>query len=200
MISFPVVQNSRIIGVQFGRFAPYHRGHQAVTEEIIQRHGEENTLIIVGKTQTLTQRTPFSFEERKAMIRAVYPQIALIEQPHLILKEGSSRQEAIDDVLRRIDELQQTYNGTFRFYGGSEQDLRGVAHKFPTEVIIDRSSGLAHINGTRVRELLAMEEQKELLTYLDPRVIAIAIQAFRENMNILLAVHEDIIPPKTNDA
>jgi len=59
--------------VFIGRFQPFHKGHQAVVDAAIEKAKE--VIIVVGSSfASRNIRNPFTFEERKAMIKAVYPQ------------------------------------------------------------------------------------------------------------------------------
>jgi len=58
--------------VFIGRFQPFHNGHKAVVESALQQAKE--VVIVVGSSfAARNTRNPFTFEERKAMIKAVFP-------------------------------------------------------------------------------------------------------------------------------
>lgn len=184
----------RIIGVQYGRFAPYHKGHQQVTEEILQKHGAENTLIIVGKVQNLRPWTPFTFAERREMIRTIFPQLEVLPQPYVAERPPEQRQEMIDAVLDCIAALQQERRAQFHFYGGEEHALRGVASRFSTTVI-PRPIGAEAISGTRVRAYIAENNMAMLARYVDERIIPIACAAYRKNIRLLAGTEQYRLPP-----
>lgn len=57
-----------------GRFAPLHKGHQAVINVALKK--AKKVIILVGSSfRSRTERHPFSFSEREAMIRAAYPDV-----------------------------------------------------------------------------------------------------------------------------
>ena len=59
--------------VFIGRFQPFHNGHKAIVDAAIEQAKE--VIIVVGSSFAARNiRNPFTFEERKAMIKAVYPQ------------------------------------------------------------------------------------------------------------------------------
>lgn len=59
--------------VFIGRFQPFHNGHKAVVEAALNKAKE--VIIIVGSSFAARNiRNPFTFEERKAMIKAEFPQ------------------------------------------------------------------------------------------------------------------------------
>jgi bifunctional NMN adenylyltransferase/nudix hydrolase len=58
--------------VFIGRFQPFHNGHKAVIDTALQQAHE--VVIVVGSSFAARNiRNPFTFQERKAMIEAVYP-------------------------------------------------------------------------------------------------------------------------------
>ena len=58
--------------VFIGRFQPFHNGHKAVIEAALEQAKE--VVIVVGSSFAARNiRNPFTFEERKAMIKAVFP-------------------------------------------------------------------------------------------------------------------------------
>lgn len=60
--------------VFIGRFQPFHNGHKAVIEAALEQANE--VVIVVGSSFAARNiRNPFTFEERKAMIQAVFPSI-----------------------------------------------------------------------------------------------------------------------------
>jgi bifunctional NMN adenylyltransferase/nudix hydrolase len=58
--------------VFIGRFQPFHNGHKAVIDAALEQAHE--VVVVVGSSfQARNIRNPFTFQERKAMIEAVYP-------------------------------------------------------------------------------------------------------------------------------
>jgi bifunctional NMN adenylyltransferase/nudix hydrolase len=59
--------------VFIGRFQPFHNGHKAVVDAALEKAKE--VIIVVGSSfASRTIRNPFTFDERKSMIKAVFPQ------------------------------------------------------------------------------------------------------------------------------
>lgn len=64
--------NKRDALVFIGRMQPFHNGHKAVIERALELAHE--VVIVVGSSFTARSlRNPFTFEERKAMIKACFP-------------------------------------------------------------------------------------------------------------------------------
>jgi len=58
--------------VFIGRFQPFHNGHKAVIEAALEQAKE--VVVVVGSSFAARNiRNPFTFQERKAMIEAVFP-------------------------------------------------------------------------------------------------------------------------------
>jgi len=74
----------RVVAIYPGRFHPFHRGHFASHEYLVRRFGAGNVFIVSTNTQApLT--SPFSFEDKKAMMTAlgVHPnKIVQVKNPY----------------------------------------------------------------------------------------------------------------------
>lgn len=58
--------------VFIGRFQPWHNGHKAIVDEALKRAKE--VIVVVGSSFAARNiRNPFTFEERRSMIKAVFP-------------------------------------------------------------------------------------------------------------------------------
>lgn len=77
--------------VFIGRFSPFHNGHKAVIDAALKQAKE--VVVVVGSSFAARSiRNPFTFEERKAMIEACYPQETYMARAlalRSILDEGS---------------------------------------------------------------------------------------------------------------
>jgi bifunctional NMN adenylyltransferase/nudix hydrolase len=59
--------------VFIGRFQPWHHGHSVIVDEALKQAKE--VIVVVGSSFAARNiRNPFTFEERRAMIKAVFPQ------------------------------------------------------------------------------------------------------------------------------
>ena len=57
-------------GLFVGRFQPFHDGHRKCIEKILQ---DCDRCIVLMRETEKTEKNPFDFEKRKAMIRAAFP-------------------------------------------------------------------------------------------------------------------------------
>ena len=55
------------------RAQPFHNGHKAVIDKALE-HAKEVVIVLGSCFQPRSTKNPFTFEERKAMIKAVFPQ------------------------------------------------------------------------------------------------------------------------------
>jgi nicotinamide-nucleotide adenylyltransferase len=77
--------------VFIGRFQPFHRGHRKVIADY--RHKFDDFCIAIGSAgEERTEDNPLSFEERKELIQACYPDIEII---------GIEDEEKTDEGNRR---------------------------------------------------------------------------------------------------
>lgn len=134
-----------MLHVYLGRFAPFHEGHRMLLTKLINRFGAENCLVLIGSANVLDTRTPFKFERRKEMIKEHFPHIQILP---------------LDDVfsdevwLGNISRLENKLAKKFVFYGGSSEDLKILAKKFETHVLVDRFKEGKGISATKIRENL----------------------------------------------
>ena len=63
-------------GVFIGRFQPFHEGHKKCIEKILQTC--DRCIVMMRETEK-TEKNPFDFKKRKAMIRAEFPDEAQVE-------------------------------------------------------------------------------------------------------------------------
>jgi len=68
---------SKPYGVFIGRFQPFHKGHEAIINEIIER-GYEPVVIIGSCQESGTEKNPYSYETRKTKISKVFPSIRIL--------------------------------------------------------------------------------------------------------------------------
>lgn len=62
--------------VFIGRFQPFHNGHKAIVDAALKQAKE--VIIVVGSSfASRNIRNPFTFDERRQMIKSVFPRIPL---------------------------------------------------------------------------------------------------------------------------
>ncbi len=134
-----------MLNVYLGRFAPFHEGHKILLTKLIKNFGVRNCLVLVGSTNVLNERTPFTFENRRKMIKKEFPAVKILPFPDI----GS------DEVwLDNIEELEKELGQKLIFYGGSSEDLKILARRFETHVLVDRFTKGKGISATEIRKKL----------------------------------------------
>lgn len=89
--------------VFIGRFQPFHNGHKAVIEAALEQAKE--VVVVVGSSFAARNiRNPFTFEERKAMIEAVFPTdrvrvVPVSDYPYDDNKWVNAIQKIVDETI-----------------------------------------------------------------------------------------------------
>jgi len=89
--------------VFIGRFQPFHNGHKAVIDAALEQAKE--VVVVVGSCFAARNiRNPFTFEERKAMIKAVFPSdnvkvVAVSDYPYDDNKWMNAIQNVVDNAI-----------------------------------------------------------------------------------------------------
>lgn len=148
--------------VFLGRFSPLHLGHQKIIDKMISLYGIENCLLLIGSSNVINERTPYSFSFRKKLIKTIYPKINIlplidVNDDHLWL-----------DIVKKLETKLKT---EFIFLGGSDRDLKQRWSKFKTKVLVNRDTEGMGISATEVRNLLEEGKFKELEKFLDPKIL-----------------------------
>lgn len=145
--------------VYLGRFSPLHRGHQQVINKLISDYGIKKLIIMIGSSNAINEKTPYTFSFRKKIIRATYPKIKILPIPDF-------NHDA--KWLKYIKQLESKLNSRFIFFGGSKTDLQLLSTVFDTKVLVDRFEEGENISGTLVRQALKDNNIKYLKKSLDP--------------------------------
>ncbi len=141
-------------GVFLGRFAPFHLGHLASVKQMLVRHGRENSLLLIGSSNTIDDRTPWDYTLRKALIletlcaeNIAAPYIAGIpDQPG----ENEIWLRSLYDIIKvafRCD----VPSKEIVFYCGTSNDLLPEIQEGCSIEVIDRRPG--ELSGTRLRTM-----------------------------------------------
>lgn len=109
-------------GVFIGRFQPFHVGHQSIINKIIE-DGLEPLVIIGSAQESDTEKNPYHYTDRDAMIRCIYPNI--ITKPLEDVDCWDSWHTSLLELLATVDQpetmtiylhdkLEDLQNFTFR--------------------------------------------------------------------------------------
>ncbi len=134
-----------MLNVYLGRFAPFHEGHKILLGKLIKKFGLGGCLVLIGSTNVLNERTPFTFEARRKMIIRKFPGVKIMPFPDV----GS------DEMwLDNLENLQNKLGEELVFYGGSRTDLKILSRRFETHVLVDRFTEGKGISATEIRKHL----------------------------------------------
>jgi cytidyltransferase-like protein len=137
-------------GVFVGRFCPVHLGHEVVIEQMIKGCGPKNCLLIIGSSNNpMSLRNLFSYEERRAFLKTVFPDLQIIGLP-----DYSNNKEwllALDDILA----LKGINPQEVIFFGGCEEDIHFFFESNRQCQLLNRFDGSTpKISATEVRDAL----------------------------------------------
>jgi cytidyltransferase-like protein len=166
--------------VYLGRFAPFHKGHLRLILKLIAKVGRENILILIGSSNNVNKRTPFTFEDRAKIIKVSIPEIEILPLP-----DGKAGVEYFDGStndmwLDSLEKLAQERKEKFIFYGGSELDLEILAQRFETRLLIDRFEEGEGLSATKIRELIVNRNIKELEKFVESEAMDLIINNYQK--------------------
>ena len=136
--------------VFIGRMQPFHNGHKAVIERALELAHE--VVIVVGSSFTARSlRNPFTFEERKAMIKACFPTervhiVPVSDYPFDDDKWVSAIQTLVDTTVPAAKDV-----GLIGHSKDSSSYYLNIFPKWKNHVEVDNIEG---INATDIRNML----------------------------------------------
>lgn len=162
-------------GIFIGRLSPLQLGHEAVIQRLIEAHGAQNVLILLGSVNTgYSDRTPFSYEERKELVHKIFPTIPVVGIPDY--PDDPTWLKDVDTLIRA-----QGFNPDRAvFWGGTREDLRLFIEGNRPYVLVDRFSGTTPlVSATQVRE--ALKNHTSLDGMVDPLIQPLVRKLYETN-------------------
>jgi cytidyltransferase-like protein len=171
---------TEITHVILGRFCPIHKGHQMIIDKMIEKFGIENCLLIIGSSTTYNNRTPFTYEARRKMIKKLYPKMRIIGlsdiDPSLEIYDPGNLQ----NWLYRLKIIEIQFGSKFIFYGGSRADIEYIRKEFKSYVLLNRFKDSMNTSATMIRDALINNDHIKLSDFLDCRIIDLAVSEFKK--------------------
>ena len=153
------INNQKFDALVFiGRFQPFHNGHKAVIDTALEKAKE--VVIVVGSSfQSRNIRNPFTFEERKTMIKAVYPQdnvkvVPISDYPYDDNKWINAIQKVVDDSVPDAKEI-----GLIGHSKDSTSYYLNIFPRWKNHVEVDNVGG---INATDIRIALLGDNKENI--------------------------------------
>lgn len=179
-----------MLGVVIGRFQPFHCSHENLIRYALNSH--DKVLVIIGSSfRSRSFRNPFTYEERKRMIGAIFPNICTA--PGKVYIEPS--EDCIDDIVwgKNIGRIINNYaiDDNVCIYGApknlkfNKKFFKGRRYTY-SEYVCNFG-----VNGTTVRDLLYKGRKVEGIV---PGAVLFALNDFDENIFKTLSE----IPTKNN--
>lgn len=148
--------------VFIGRFQPFHNGHKAVVEAALKQAKE--VVVVVGSSFAARNiRNPFTFQERKAMIKAVFPDdrvkvVPVSDYPYDDNKWMNAIQNVVDKAIPDAVDV-----GLIGHSKDSTSYYLEIFPRWKNHVEVDDVGG---INATDIREaLFGVSEKQEYSPY-----------------------------------
>ncbi len=189
------------VGVQLNRACPYHKYHEFLTQKIAEKHGIENTLILIGSSNNVNpERSPYTFAQRYEMIRQRWSGVLILPLPDQDKTTSGPKLNGnrFDAWIQNLKKLEQRLKVRFHFYGGSEADVGYLRGHFPADVLIDRETIGNGVSATQLREALHLEidqnkPQPILEENIPPHVLLLAREYLRQNFRTIFNQHAALV-------
>lgn len=142
--------------------------------------GAGEALVLVGSSNSISRRTPYSYEDRVEIIRMSFPKIEISPlpdgKPNLEYFDGSTNSIWLDSIEGLARERQEK----FVFYGGSKEDLEILAERFETHLVIDRYRDGEGLTATQLRKMILEGKIEELKKYVDEKALVNILEKFQK--------------------
>ena len=135
-------------------------------------------MVLIGSTNTLNPRTPYSYEDRKRIIEVSFPSLEILPlpdaKPNLEYFDGTTNDAWLDSIEKIAKERMES----FVFCGGSDVDLEILSQRFETILLVDREA--IKISATEVRRKITECDLESLASLVDPKALEIIITKIKK--------------------
>lgn len=152
--------------VFIGRMQPFHNGHKAVIDKALENAHE--VVVVLGSCfQARSTKNPFTFEERKAMIKAVFPEdsvkiVPVMDYPYDDNAWVSAVQNAVNGAL---SSTWSDFPKKIGLIGHSKDSSSYYLKIFPRWRNHVEVKNFDNINATDIRNALFEREYSESKTF-----------------------------------
>jgi nicotinic acid mononucleotide adenylyltransferase len=173
------------LGVYIGRFSPLHLGHEFVINKMLKEHGIARSIVLIGSCNSqICERTPFTYLDRRAFIKTIYPDLYIAGIPDYNTDDEWSQYLADLLFLRtvRMDEV--------TFYTGIENDIICLIKDGFSYDVMNRFDGSTPlISATQVRQ--ALKEDESIDELINPKLIDLVRSTFKIRYSELTNKNEE---------
>lgn len=173
------------VGLICGRFQTYHIGHEALINMGTQLC--DRILILIGSSQECgTERNPLNINTRTKMLKEIYgdsPEIMiyalsdLTDENDIRPEWGKYLLENVDRYIYKVPELMITGDDEERNHWFAREDVVDMS-----QLIVNR--GRIPISATQVRKLMVMDDRKEWMKWVNPKLHKMYDEIRRELMTV----------------
>ena len=173
------------VGLICGRFQTYHIGHESFINMGTQLC--DRILILIGSSQECgTERNPLNINTRTKMLKEIYgdsPEIMiyalsdLTDENDIRPEWGKYLLENVDRYIYKVPELMITGDDEERNHWFAREDVIDMS-----QLIVNR--GRIPISATQVRKLMVMDDRKEWMKWVNPKLHKMYDEIRRELMTV----------------
>ena len=173
------------VGLICGRFQTYHIGHESPINMGTQLC--DRILILIGSSQECgTERNPLNINTRTKMLKEIYgdsPEIMiyalsdLTDENDIRPEWGKYLLENVDRYIYKVPELMITGDDEERNHWFAREDVVDMS-----QLIVNR--GRIPISATQVRKLMVMDDRKEWMKWVNPKLHKMYDEIRRELMTV----------------
>lgn len=173
------------VGLICGRFQTYHIGHESLINMGTQLC--DRILILIGSSQECgTERNPLNINTRTKMLKEIYgdsPEIMiyalsdLTDENDIRPEWGKYLLENVDRYIYKVPELMITGDDEERNRWFAREDVVDMS-----QLIVNR--GRIPISATQVRKLMVMDDRKEWMKWVNPKLHKMYDEIRRELMTV----------------
>ena len=156
--------------IYVGRFQPFHSGHLRIIDEYLKIFSIEDLLILIGSSNTINEKNPFTYSQRKYFITKTLDEsfknnqrIKVNSEYNIAPLPDVNDDECwigqIQDIASMFLGYKSNYTNT-AFIGGLADDFYDCQRSFLKMVLSDRSRELKEVSGTNIRKFLKSFSKK----------------------------------------
>lgn len=154
---------NKLLGVYIGRCCPPHIGHARIIESMLQEHGVDKSLVMIGSSSSpISYRNLFTLGDRQMMLKMLFPTLNTTGIPDHESDEGwfgdvwstiNCWRHMRDD--ERVPDIQRVDAKQVMFYAGCEEDVLFLVDRGYQVKILNRFDGSGPtVSATEVRDAL----------------------------------------------